>query len=102
MSLYDTPGWSEMNWSELVAAFIIYLVCLVIIGLLVAFLISFYFSANTIIYSLLRKCVDNTALDEVYIHLNEVKTEPVNSKASQEAEPESEAQTDTSVPDQSK
>ncbi|MHC4792385.1 MAG: hypothetical protein ACYS8Y_13325, partial [Planctomycetota bacterium] len=92
MRLYGTPGWAEMNWSELVAAFIIHLLCLVIIGLLVAFLISFYFSANTIIYSLLRKCVDNTALDEVYIHSNVVKTEPVNNKAaSQEAEPESQA-----------
>jgi hypothetical protein len=37
------------------------------IGLLGAFAISFYFSANTIIYYLMRREVDATELDDVYL-----------------------------------
>src|SRR3989440_5840949 len=37
------------------------------IGLLGAFAISFYFSANTIIYFLMRHEVDATELDDVYL-----------------------------------
>jgi hypothetical protein len=44
-------------------AFWVYL----LIGLLGAFAISFYFSANTIIYYLLRREVDATELDDVYL-----------------------------------
>ena len=33
---------------------------------MVSFVISFYFSANTIIYALMRNRVDGTPLDEVY------------------------------------
>ena len=44
-------------------AFWVYLV----VGVLGAFAISFYFSANTIIYFLMRNEVDATELDDVYI-----------------------------------
>lgn len=44
-------------------AFWIYLT----IGLLGAFAISFYFSANTIIYFLMRREVDATEMDDVYV-----------------------------------
>jgi hypothetical protein len=48
-------------------AFWIYLV----IGTLGAFAISFYFSANTIIYFLLRHDVDATEMDDVYLEQSE-------------------------------
>jgi len=51
--------------SELVAAWIIHIFILFILGLIVAFIISFYFSANSIIYALMRKKVDNAPLDEI-------------------------------------
>ncbi len=54
------------GWTQVVAAFIISLAVLVIIGLLVSFVISFYFSANTIIYALMRNKVDKTPFDDVY------------------------------------
>jgi hypothetical protein len=54
------------NWTESVAAFLIHLALLAIIGLLTAFIISFYFSANTIIYALMRNRVDNTPLEDIY------------------------------------
>jgi hypothetical protein len=55
------------NATESVAAFVVYLAVLVIAGMVVAFAVSFYFSAGTIIYCLLRNKVDNTALDNVFI-----------------------------------
>jgi len=74
------------NWSESLAAFLVQLLLLAVIGLVVSFIMSFYFSANTIIYSLLRNKVDNTALDDVYTpQFDEVKSEPAPTE-SQSAE----------------
>ncbi len=53
------------NWSTSAAAFLVYVWVLVVIGLMVSFVISFYYSANTIIYALMRNRVDKTALDEI-------------------------------------
>lgn len=51
---------------EAVAAFIIYLSVWLVAGLVVSVVITYYFSANTIIYSLMRNKVDNAALDDIY------------------------------------
>jgi hypothetical protein len=67
----DAPA----NGSEWVAANLIRLFVLVVIGLVVAFIMSFYFSANTIIYALIRKKVDNTALEDIYRPSQENQTE---------------------------
>ena len=64
-NLLGSPA-TPANWAQSFAAFLIYLCLLVVIGLLVSFIVSFYFSANTIIYSLMRNKVDKTALDDVY------------------------------------
>ena len=48
-------------------AFLIMVWVYLAIGLLGAFAISFYFSANTIIYFLMRHEVDATELDDVYL-----------------------------------
>jgi hypothetical protein len=64
------------NWTESVAVFLVYIFVLVIVGLVVSFIISFYFSANTIIYSLMRKTVDNTALEDIYMQFDEAEVEP--------------------------
>ncbi len=61
--------------TESVAAFLVYLCLLAVVGLIVAFIINFYFSANTIIYSLMRNRVDNTALEDIYTHFEDVETE---------------------------
>jgi hypothetical protein len=63
------PGESTGAW--LVAVWVYLL-----IGLLGAFAISFYFSANTIIYYLMRREVDATEMDDVYVEqLDEEFTE---------------------------
>jgi len=74
MNLLGTSSSVAANWSQSTAAFIIQLFSLFVIGLVVCFIISFYFSANTIIYSLMRKRIDNVEMDQVYSHLNDVET----------------------------
>jgi hypothetical protein len=64
------------NWSTSAGAFLVHMWGLAVVGLMVSFVISFYFSANTIIYALMRNRVDKTALDEVYTYAGEMATGP--------------------------
>lgn len=77
------------NWTESIAAFLVYLFLLVIVGLVVSFIISFYFSANTIIYSLMRKTVDNAALEDIYLQFDEAEVEPAANEMLPQEEPPS-------------
>ncbi len=83
--LRGVQSWATVNWSESTAAFLIYLVLLIAVGSLVSFVISFYFSANTIIYALMRNKVDNTALDDIYTLASDTESEPF--AAESETEP---------------
>ena len=85
---------ASANWTESVAGFLIYLLMLAVIGLLASFIISFYFSANTIIYSLMRNRVDNTALEEIYTPSEEGQIEPATTESELESEPGSETKND--------
>jgi hypothetical protein len=103
MGLRGSPSWATANWSESLATFLVYLVLLVVVGLLVSFVISFYFSANTIIYALMRNRVDNTALQDIYTPAAEVKTESIATEFEPEksqAQPKSETQHEPSASDQ--
>jgi hypothetical protein len=91
------------NWTESIAAFLLYLFLLVIVGLVVSFIISFYFSANTIIYSLMRKTVDNTAFEDIYMQFDEAEVEPTANELLPKEEPpssESESKQDESSSEQ--
>jgi len=66
------------NWSTSAGAFLIYVWVLIVVGLMVSFVISFYFSANTIIYALMRNRVDRTRLDEIYTGTDEMAAEPMS------------------------
>jgi len=92
------PNWAALNGLESLGAFLVYLLLLAVVVLIVAFLVSFYFSANTIIYSLMRKAVDNTALEDVYTPAEETKTEPEETPPESESEtqPEPETKSDSS------
>jgi hypothetical protein len=87
-----------MNGSERFAALLVYLLLLVVVGLVVSFLLSFYFSANTIIYSLMRFKVDNTALEDVYMPVEEPRAGPAvaDKSADEEAQADSEAEAESS------
>jgi hypothetical protein len=92
IKLVDPSSLAAANWSESLSAFLIQLLLLAVVGLVVSFIISFYFSANTVIYSLMRNRVDNTALDDIYtqrIDEGETGSTPPES-GSEEAQPESE------------
>lgn len=58
--------------TESIAAFIIYATMLVVVGLVAAFVISFYFCASTIIYALMRRKVDQVDMGRVYTALDHV------------------------------
>lgn len=60
-------------WSEWVASFVIYVFLLMSVGFLMAYIISYIFSAATLIYALMRKKVDQTEYDRIYTPLEQVK-----------------------------
>ncbi len=90
MNLLGSSGLATTNWAESLAAFLVHLFLLGVVGLLVSFIISFYFSANTIIYSLMRNKVDNTALEDIYKYNDEAENEPATTEPkTDEAQPDS-------------
>ena len=66
-TLTYTPVYESLKGSETFAAGLMSLYVYLVIGLVGAFAISFYFSANTLIYYLMRREVDATDLDDVYV-----------------------------------
>jgi hypothetical protein len=72
---FDLSGLEAVpaNWTETVAAFVVHLTVLVFVGFVVAFVISFYFCASTVVYSLMRKKVDNVPTENVYLRLDEIR-----------------------------
>ena len=54
-------------WSQSLSAFIVNIFVSAVVAILVGFVISFYFSANTIIYALMRKKVDDTPTEAIYV-----------------------------------
>jgi hypothetical protein len=101
--IWPTPTWTSLpyevnfhglKWSEAASAGIISFWVYLVIGLLGAFGISFYFSANTIIYYLMRREVDATELDDVYIEESEdelTEPAPVTARSSDSSMPQSPA-----------
>ena len=59
------------SWLEKIAAILILVNLLIISGLVLSFLTSFFFTANTIIYALIRKQVDGTEESDIYTRLEE-------------------------------
>ncbi len=64
--LYNVD-YDNLSFTQRIAAGIMSLWVYTVIALLGAFVISFYFSATTIIYYLLRADVDATEMDDVYL-----------------------------------
>ncbi len=66
-SLAYPPAYDSLKGADALAAGIISFWIYLVIAMLAAFVLSFYFSANTIIYTLMRAEVDATELDDVYV-----------------------------------
>ena len=66
-SLPYNVAYPMLNWYGDITAFLLSFWNYLLISLLGAFAISFYFSVNTIIYYLMRREVDATEMDDVYL-----------------------------------
>jgi hypothetical protein len=74
-AIWPTPTYANLfgaisiqtNWSEHAASTGIWFVGLIVFCCVAAFVVSFFFSANTIIYAIMRNKVDNTPFEEIYI-----------------------------------
>jgi hypothetical protein len=66
-SMYDWPDWSQLSWYEHFSAGLIGLSVMTVTGLMWAFLASLYHSGSTVIYFLLRRDVDGTDLEDLYV-----------------------------------
>lgn len=98
MNLSNPPDLTAASWSQSIAAVLVYLSVLFVVGLVVSFIISFYFSANTIIYALMRNRVDGTALEDIYTPFEGVGTESAVTEPNSEelqSQPDSDTQTDS-------
>lgn len=65
--LYGTVDWSQLSVTGVAAAGLVAIWVYLLIGLLAAFAISYYFCSHTWIYLLLRRSADGTETDEVYL-----------------------------------
>ena len=87
-NLLGAPADIDLTTSQSLAASVIHLTLLIVVGLVVAFVISFYFCANTIIYALMRNKVDSVTIDRIHIELDQLqdhkKTPRQNSKEQNE------------------
>jgi len=88
------------NWTASVGAFLVYVSVLCVVGLMVSFVISFYFTANTIIYALMRNRVDRTALDEIYTGSDEISAESLATVGSPAPPAAAATENETDEPDE--
>ena len=67
-----------MSWSESIATFLVKISVSVIMGLVMAFIVSFFYCSCTIIYALMRNKVDNIPISD--INLNQLQPEMPDGK----------------------
>ena len=68
----------DQFWSEPTAHYLFLFWAWVILGVTVAFLPSFFFCSQTVIYFLMRRSVDSTDIEEVYLEEGEAEELPVD------------------------
>jgi hypothetical protein len=66
-NLQPEVNWLSLNGTETLGAVFIWIWVALMTGLVLAFVVSFYFSVNTVIYFLMRQRVDATSLEEVFV-----------------------------------
>jgi hypothetical protein len=69
--------YEALAFGQRIGAFCINCWVMFLVSFLGAFAISLYFSANTIVYYLMRNEVDSTELDDVYLEQSEDDSEPI-------------------------
>jgi hypothetical protein len=94
-NFYGAAPTASQAWSMWVGIGLVRLWIMVVAGLVGAFVISFYFSASTIIYAAMRNRVDQTPLEEVYVALDEPAAAVVTETAAGATVPASPPQSPT-------
>ena len=61
------------GFSESVTSFVIHLFMLGIVGILLSYIVSYFFSSAAVIYALMRKKVDKIDINRIYLHLEPVR-----------------------------
>ena len=99
-NLYNSSGLPSVHGTGYIAAFLVHVSSLFLVCLLASFLISFYFSANTIIYAIMRNRIDGTALADIHDDFTEVEAESAGFKSDfEQTIDESEAKDETGLSD---
>ena len=88
-SPWPVPSGAEMFGAEAAASWLFVLWVWVVLGLMIAFLCSFFFCSQTVIYFLLRKSVDATDIEEVYMEESDEEELPVEHAVEAEGTPAS-------------
>jgi len=66
INLFGSTISEPISLTQTAAHIVVYLVIWMFVLLLASFILSFYFSANTIIYALIRQKVDDTPINEIF------------------------------------
>jgi hypothetical protein len=66
------PAVQAQGWSETLTTVVIRLCMLGIVGVLLSYIVSYFFSSATVIYALMRKKVDGVKAERIYVHLEQV------------------------------
>ena len=98
-SLYQWNGAAMSGWDK-ISAILIGIWVLIVVGLLAAYVLTFFASASTSIYYILRRRVDATDLDDVYVE-EEEELAPPSESAPEEAEEAEEAKEEDTPPEDS-
>lgn len=97
-SLFGPFYWEAMSPTEAIGAFLIGVWVFLAAGMVAAYLLSYFASASTVIYYLLRCKVDATDLDDVYVEelppdeVGDVSVEPVEQAPTGADEPQEQAE----------
>jgi hypothetical protein len=70
----------QLSGAEASAQYLFHFWVWIVLGMTVAFLVSFYFASQTVIYFLLRKVVDATDTSEVYMEEGDEEALPLESQ----------------------
>ncbi len=88
-SLLGPFSWDVMGPGELIGAKILWIWVFLVATLVMAYLVSFAASSTTVIYFLLRRKVDATDLDDVYVEEEELEEPMIEGSVAEEAGGES-------------
>jgi len=71
LSFLNTSS-SPAVWTESASSVVIYLFMLGVVGILLSYIVSYFFSSATVIYALMRKKIDKMEIEQIFVHFERV------------------------------